>query len=360
MKIFVLIGFLPLLAFSNPIFEKRVQESCSKYINLTKSNWLNFRPVPTLDQGPVGLCYAYSATTLMDLFRDIHGLKIGRMSQMPSNPIWSAMLYYNNKRSVKSLSGGQGQEVIEQVRKFGMCRADVIDKAMSQYARTNNITTRDWYVLAEWFFEFYNSSIEKELKSATNKEEKLKEIFSRFTGREKIADLYKNGDFSKIYNSLKPFLAKKDILGLLKTVFADCFKPGGVYVTSKNLPPIKSKFGKFRLEMEITKQLDQKNPVLLTYQANVLRKQSSLLQRFKNFITFANHQSVIVGKRVRNNKCQFLLKNTWGNYCNYGQWECFRDSKRREAGVWINANDLMKATIGIHYFNLSKKMKRFK
>lgn len=361
MKYFILLLFIPVIVFGNPWFENRIKGSCSSYVNLAKSDWLNFRPVPTLDQGPVGLCYAYSAATLMDLYRDIHGLKFGNMRQMPSDPVWASMLYYNYYNdTAKSFDGGLGEVSIELIRSYGMCRADIIQKAMNRYATQNNISTRDWYVITEWFLEFYNSKIEQEISKAPNKAQKLKEIFSRYKSRKRIENIFKNADFEKIYNGMKPFLKSKNFLAYVKTVFKECYEPGGVYVTSKNLPPIISHTGKRRLELEVTKQLNKKNPVLVSYKGSVLTNPSNFFIRTAHFFQHANHQSVIIGKRVRHKKCQFLLKNTWGNYCRYHKWECYRDKKGHEVGVWINANDLMKATTDIHYFDLSKKMKRFK
>jgi uncharacterized protein YktA (UPF0223 family) len=353
---------LPIIALGNPWFEKRIKRGCSRYVNLAKSNWLNFRPVPTLDQGPVGLCYAYSAATLLDTYRDIHGLKLGNIKPMPSDPIWAAMLYYAAyQNEAKSFDGGLGEVAINQVRRYGMCRADIIEKAMSEYSIANNITTRDWYVITEWFLEFYNKKIEKEIELASDKAKKLKEIFSRYHSRKRIAHVFENGNFLKIYKSMKPFLKSKNFMAYMKTVFKDCFTPTGVYLTSKRLPPIKSNYGKRYLEIDVVRELNKNNPVLLTYKGSVLTSPSNFLTRSVHFFQRTNHQSVIIGKRVRGGKCQFLLKNTWGNYCRYNKdWNCYKDMLGREIGIWINANDLMKASDGIHYFDLSKKMKRFK
>ncbi len=362
-KLIILVFLMPSLAYSNRLFEKRVKEGCKGYVNLSRKGWLHQRPVPTLNQGPVGLCYAFAGATLLDLYRDMYGLKLGGIKQAPSSPHYLALMYHLGigNKNAKSLDGGDAGVAIEMIRENGMCRHDIIEKAMADYSKQQNISAVHWYAITEWFFEFYNPTIGREIESAPDRAKKLKEIFSRYTRRDRVKEVFENADFEKIYESLRPFLNKRDYASYVYSVFDQCFYPSGVMVTSKNLPPLIRKNGYFAVVNNVFTQLNQKNPVIVTYKASVLRDKNNFLKRAKNFLSRKDHQSVLIGKRIRNGKCQLLLKNTWGNYCNYTKaWECYKNKKGQEIGVWMNANDLLKASDELIYFDQSKKMKRLK
>ena len=322
-----------------------------------RQSWSTHRQVPNLDQGPVGLCYSHAATTLMDMYRDIHGLKISKGIAL-SNPQYAALLYkmdhgggYLGKTN--TLDGGYAQHTINSVRKYGMCRFDVIDKAMLKFSKENHISTRDWYAFTEWFLEFYDKKAQRELQRAPNKSKALKEIFSRYTKRKRIEDFYNYADFTAVYNSMKPYLLSGSYKDYAKEVFGQCFKKENIYLTSKKLPKVITHSGLGGKAKRVIHQLDQKNPVGITYGADILRGGTKWYHDIKYFFMGTNHQSVIVGKRVRNKKCQFLLKNSWGNYCKYS-WECQKGPKGIELGIWIDADSLMTAARDIFYFDLKK------
>jgi len=315
------------------------------------------REVPNLDQGPVGICYAHAAATLMDIYRDIHVPKFSKRIGL-SNPQYTALLYKMDHRGgyqgkTNTLDGGFAQKAIDSVRKYGMCRFDVIDRAMKNFSGENQISTRDWYAFSEWFIEFYDKRAQRELQRAMNKSKALKEIFSRYTKRKRIENFYKYADFAKIYESMKPYLLTGDYKDYAKDVFGQCFKKENIYLTSKKLPKVIKHSGLTGKAKRVIQQLDQKNPVGITYGADILRGGTKWYHDIKYFFMGRNHQSVIVGKRVRRGKCEFLLKNSWGNYCKYS-WKCQKDPKGRELGIWINADTLMTSSSDIFYFDLKK------
>jgi len=99
--------------------------------------------------------------------------------------------------------------------------------------------------------------------------------------------------------------------------------------------------------------LDRKNPVGISYAHQILREGSGTLKKIKYFWYDGDHQGVLIGKRVRDGKCQFLLKNTWGNYCKYA-WECQKSPIGGEIGPWINADSLQAALKHLYFFDMSK------
>lgn len=68
-------------------------------------------------------------------------------------------------------------------------------------------------------------------------------------------------------------------------------------------------------------------------------------------IRYKPHSSMLLGRRMKNNKCQYLLRNSMGrSFCPSGLvqsagWEC--DAKSE--GIWINAKELFDATFEISY-----------
>lgn len=353
----VLIGIIFCLVLgtvkADPFFDRKYAKTCKKYVNLLRNKWVVQREIPNLDQGPVGICYSHAATSLIDLWRDIHGLKLFKKLAL-SNPQYAAFLYKLEEwGKTKTLDGGQAVDTINAVRKYGMCRFDVIDAIMKKYSKSQKISTRDWYTITNWFLEFYAGSIKKEILASPNKPQTLKNIFGRFKSRDKIIEIYKNGDFTKIYNSIEPYLKKRNYVAFMKNVFGECFKKRNIYLPTKRLPKLITHKWFGGKAKRIIAQLDKKNPVGITYKADVLREENKFLNRMKNFLGSVNHQSVIAGKRVRNGKCQFLLKNSWGNYCGY-TWECQKDKTGKEMGVWVGANSLMMATSDVFYFEGKK------
>jgi hypothetical protein len=349
--------FLSSNAQSRVMIDKSDIMACSKYVNLQRAGWQKQRNIPNLDQGPVGLCYAHAAVTLLDLWRDIHGLKITKEIAL-SSPHYAALLYKMEKDTTniekKTLDSGFGNVTLNIVKKYGMCRSDIIDFSMEKFSRENKVSPRDWYAVTEWFLEFYNPSIEKEIAMAPDKAEKLKEIFSRYTERDDVKEIYKNGDFLKIYEGLKPYLLNRDYKGYVKNVFDLCFKKENIYLSTQNLPQIITLYKAPKFTKTIIGNLDKKNPVAISYSHKILKEGDGRLKKVKYFFSQVDHESVLIGKRVRGGKCQFLLKNTWGNYCQYPSWECQKSPEGLEIGVWIDAEYLLSALKGMYFFDNSK------
>ena len=59
----------------------------------------------------------------------------------------------------------------------------------------------------------------------------------------------------------------------------------------------------------VLERLAQKEPVLFSYDSDILT--NSMLTNFGPTLS-GNHSSVIVGNRVRDNRCEILVQNSWG------------------------------------------------
>lgn len=77
---------------------------------------------------------------------------------------------------------------------------------------------------------------------APDKAEKLKEIFSRYTERDDVKEIYKNGDYK----------------GYVKNVFDLCFKKENIYLGNQNLPQIITLYKASKFTKTIIGNLDKK------------------------------------------------------------------------------------------------------
>jgi len=146
---------------------------------------------------------------------------------------------------------------------------------------------------------------------------------------------------------------KSDYKGYAQNVFKECFKKENIYLGTLNLPNISKETNPAKFVPTIISNLDRKNPMVVGYSHQLLREGGGTFNKIKYLINFADHESVLIGKRVRGKKCQFLLKNTWGNYCKYA-WECQKSPNGGEIGAWIDADSLAPAIDQLYFFDMSK------
>ena len=71
------------------------------------------------------------------------------------------------------------------------------------------------------------------------------------------------------------------------------------------------------------------------------------------------HSSVLVGSRAKNNKCEYLLRNSWGT--NFGDWtsnwECF--CEQRKAQKTTVSGNTYTTTYKVERFNCKKKTHQY-
>ena len=192
----------------------------------------------------------------------------------------------------------------------------------------------------------------------------FKELIKMYAYRSRIKHFVENADFEKVYKVIKPHLdkEKRDFLPFFEEVFASCFDPKNHY-QEFNDPIIKSyrvcsKFHRNQRDYikKVATLLDRKIPVGLSYVGKMLKKPPIEIGPREPGKYETTHVSVLIGKRVRNGTCQFLLQNSWGNACRRytsAPWECQKDRRGIEIGVWVDAWEL--ASYGPYTFHVDKK-----
>jgi hypothetical protein len=106
----------------------------------------------------------------------------------------------------------------------------------------------------------------------------------------------------------------------------------------------------------INKVLDSGQPLVVGYCGEVIGRDGpgKSYQPDPHYDQCSNHGSLIMGRRKdKSGKCQYLLRNTWGAGCGlHPDWECDKDSKGEDDGnFWIDSDVLLKASTNIDYFS---------
>lgn len=85
-------------------------------------------------------------------------------------------------------------------------------------------------------------------------------------------------------------------------------------------------------------QSSPKQPIYLQMYQKVLEN--------KNAVGTEDHAVVLVGQRLKQGRCQWLIRNSAGNACKRGKydkaWECVWDTRGDEIGVWVDRSAITK------------------
>ncbi|RLA67915.1 MAG: hypothetical protein DRQ88_01225 [Epsilonproteobacteria bacterium] len=378
-------------------FNEVLRGNC-KYKNLIKKNrWsLKQSTMPQYSQGPIGICYAYAGIQLIDFYNRYHGnqrdfFKINK--PFLGNAVYLGMKSRINRKTRgrigalmkdDTISSGRTSDILEAGRRYGYCKDSVIQSSINRFLNNEKIklSTREFYFLTTHFFEIFNVEAEF-LKDTENLSlgamvNRLVSKIKNIEYRETIDSIWEDYSYSKYARTspilieninkksleklISKFLLSKDYVGFLDKVFSKCNKPENRI--KFYLPrPTHLRFKKYHSNQDImniiSNELNKINSTGLgiSYCSIVLSKGTS----FKGIPSgdranpgrCGNHASIIIGQRMRAGSCQYLLRNTWGfTGCNTynSSWECKRDGKGRESGVWIDANALASSIYGMDYF----------
>lgn len=319
-------------------------EYCSR-VNLLRHKWTKEWNMPQYDQGFTELCYGYTGIQMFDYWRQTKGLRVTKdiaLSDAIYGGLLTRMISY---REIDDLQGGNTYKVLSGIRRYGMCRPDVIQNSLKEFALKLNIDSREFYEAIlnyvtrkrSWsnFDGFWDAFQNKLVNAARGG------VIRLFKKRK----VYSKANFKLIYEKLKPYIDKGNLTAFYMDVFKDCPKKGNYYLNSKKLPyprqmriegahneGIKDKF-----YSKLHSLLDEKKVIGIDYCANVLSFKNS--KNFKKNNQVKNgcmrHASLIVGRRVHEGNCQLLVRNSWGTNCRY-PWECLKNAKGEEMGVWVN------------------------
>lgn len=328
-------------------------ENC-KRVNLLYKKWGMFpRQMPLYDQGANMMCYSYTAVQLSDYWRETHFLRLKKIKLQQSTPLYGALLsriLIPRFASNETLDLGSVSIVLAAIRTYGMCQEQVIARAIEKFTVDKNITQNEFLFEVERFFALHSG----ESVSLAGKLWTPFEKIRNWNYPPKI-------DQKKLKWAMSPYLKKKNFVGFLKNVFGECFYKKNLILNSKKVPVSqrllhKNKTIFYQTLLKLLDHKDKPQPVGIGYCANVLQNKRYRALTFSGEVPNSmkedcwGHSSIIVGKRTRSNRCQLLLRNTWGTDCNY-DWECLRDKEGKVVGVWIDAEALMENSDRLYFIS---------
>ncbi len=121
MKLFFVLCFLSAFAHA---------QSCGTINYLTQEN-SPFEKIPVSDQDGAGICYAYTASQLLNY----HILKTNQASELVMHPVWVAL-----KASRRILEAGSELNAINSVNNAGNCSYNRVEGALNLFSNNSNLT----------------------------------------------------------------------------------------------------------------------------------------------------------------------------------------------------------------------------
>lgn len=347
-------------------------------VNLQTQEDSPLKDIPVYDQDGIGSCYSYAASVLMDF----HRLKNGYGGL--SNPLWLALKHTQDEGD-ESIEGGRIKDTINEVRKVGICKDDIVNRALDRALNENNISHAQFMDIVELMYELWDK--EENVTAGDVYNDAMSQCHSGAGSitvplYEQITRPFKkkNGDIGKIIPE-----------AFLDDLFAEC---KGENVKKPAIPKSKTSCEKCtdsEMDEKIKGLLSGGQPVGISYCASVLYDddyEGINSSRNGSYGWFADtrservnhekdkekkdgttiegcgrHASVIVGSRNIGGTCQYLLRNSWGStsYSDHASCLCetskgvyedcrHRDGKPNKVGCWIDADELTANTYKLTHF----------
>ena len=183
---------------------------------------------------------------------------------------------------------------------------------------------------------------------------------------DQLADIWLNAaNPQAVASAIAPYIESGDYVKFLTDVFQPCLLPQNIIRVKYNAPLRNLRLGgegeAFEHILKILNQ-DDTSGVGISYCSRILKDSTKVgfnkLMNTKGAdgkSECGNHASVIVAKRARAGKCQFMIRNTWGDACKLGRydkkWTCERDKSGVEEGIWLDAKTLSQNIYGLTYFD---------
>ena len=335
------------------------------------------RLMPQYDQGPDGICYAYTGLQLVDFYREVMGPHYFKQILL-GDAIYAALVarIYRNSQGQsneieKRLSGGFSSDVVEGIRRYGMCKSDATQKSLQKYFNANHINPQEFYFLSEFLLTSHTNKA-KDAETVKEGKKSMKE-FMRETGKRVKRETSDSllGEFRKteaaeyaklaadtakmevLGKALEPYIESDNYVAFLENVFSECKESQNIILSTKKRPPsvhlngLEGGWPIRKIYEKIVEILNQEKSsgVAIGYCARVLKDHTIRGMDRQNKTLLDNcggHASLVVGKRFRGGRCQFLVRNSWGHGCPYydNKWDCELDQKGQEEGVWVDAQAL--------------------
>jgi hypothetical protein len=360
-KILILIT----LVFSLPTFA--CLES-NLYDNNKKLN-----SIPITKQGDMNTCYAHSIAQL-------YNIQVAQNQEQFVSPFWIAFIHKNRlvHWSPKNMDFSIAAWAYKDLRKYGTCNFSIIEDKMHELKRGVPYNHDQFFYMLKHYFKvkFWVG-----VRSNKRLEYVVEKLFKKLKRKSKKFDYpWFKEDLYTILTPLRAQTSRKRFFNYLKKyVFKNCLdqrRPVRERLVSYGMKNESNDY----LEKRTTDYLASGKPVYIGHCPDVVydvdprgTKDIKVKPRLLKAISgkCGAHYAVLVGSRKSNqNKCQFLLRNTYGKgFWADGYYSCFCENsagKRADCskkqveknsdltvlGCWIDSDKLLSNTYELGTFRL--------
>ncbi|MFL5785599.1 MAG: C1 family peptidase [Bacteriovoracaceae bacterium] len=292
MMLFLLL-LVPLFSFG---------ETCGS-INYLTAKDSPFEKIPVIDQDGAGICYAVTASQLMNY----HLIKTKQATTPLVHPAWAAL-----KSSRKVLEGGFEEDAVNMTETAGICEFSKVEDALNAFGNNSGLTGN----ALVGFLETYAIEINK----ASNKssEEHLEHAYY---AAQDVASPFCSEDI--IWEKIHPELASLNgtSVQIFSKLFAD--QCASANLRHPKIPRATTQIVQTDQDAPEKLALVRNGPIAIGYCASAwdnsgYEGQPSPRNPKEADKNCGDHSSLVVGRKMIDNKCNYLVRNSYGT--GWGSW----------------------------------------
>ncbi len=298
MKLFLVLYFLSAFA--------RAQD-CGTINYLTQEN-SPFEKIPVADQDGVGICYAYTASQLLNY----HILKTNQATEPVMHPVWVAL-----KSSRRILTSGNELSAINAVNNAGNCNYDRVEGALNLFSNNSNLSGSPLVS----FLETYARSLERQARGRQANQSMIETAQN-----EAMNDADSNCSEEVIWERLLPQLStvSETSVQLFTRLLQDSCSPQSL---NRFQTPRAVDIYPFETHAHARSTMNtqiSKGPFIFGYCSETWTNPNynGYAQTDRKFKAVdANcgmHSSMMVGRKQIGPHCYMLVRNSWG--IGWGDW----------------------------------------
>ena len=325
-------------------------------IDLRKSKAWAFSQLPIQNQGTYGICYAYSASLIIDY----HRLNKGMVQNGQMTDPLAAAIISTAKMQEMSLEGGNVCDVIDGLKlqgygcseaglasyqigtmgadmqrylvervfmpylvkqkKFEKVSGKLVDpKIRAQYEKTLTKNQKEYLTALTGAVNFFEILLQNHLIDR-----------NLLPGKAKIAEFFQN---VYLNNTWAGFEGELSFLLIRKSCVASKFAMPALKCTEYQKKDVD-------LLQKIDQGLSKGNPVGISICSNFLTRKNYSGANSNTYQVNSDcnmHSVAIIGKRDRSGSCEYLIRNSWGANYRY-------DWPTSSGDIWVNQYSLLSNT----------------
>jgi len=295
-------------------------------VNLISEVNSPFNKIPVYDQDGSGTCFAYAASQLLEYDQ----MKSGGQSRK-YHPAWLA-LNHAMKKNQSSLKAGTTGETIAALKNAPACDYDVVSNSLKKIVDKANITESEFISIVDKYAQNLQQrfgKLSKEERSKLTNDDLYLGLEDTMKQQSCSTEFQ---SMSAIYAALLPFRMMDASSIMAGILLIDC----GTNYDRVSIPKVSETTFSSNLAYgeKISNVLtNNKSPLVFSHcglfwgspELTGIVNEVSRDIKEPDDKTCGAHESIIVGQRPVGQKCEYLVRNTWGNGWSKknSNWKCF-------------------------------------